>query len=72
MHLSECAGPAGQMPSHDQRADLDRQLAPMTGWATAQQLSVDEVVAEIGSGVDGKGPQLAQLLADATATTVVC
>jgi putative resolvase len=43
----------------------------MTQWATAQRLSVDEVVVEVGSGMNGKRPKLARLLADATATTVV-
>ena len=35
---------------HDQRADLDRQVARLTGWATTNGLSVDEVVVEVGSG----------------------
>lgn len=60
-----------RVSSHDQRADLDRQVARMTQWATAQALSVDEVVVEVGSGMNGKRRKLARLLADATATTVV-
>jgi putative resolvase len=60
-----------RVSSHDQRADLERQVARMTQWATAQRLSVDEVVVEVGSGMNGKRPKLARLLADATATTVV-
>ena len=60
-----------RVSSHDQRADLDRQVAAMTQWATAQALSVDEVVVEVGSGMNGKRPKLDRLLADATATTVV-
>ena len=43
----------------------------MTQWATAQGLSVDEVVTEVGSGVNGRRRKLARLLADTTATTVV-
>jgi len=43
----------------------------MTQWATGQRLSVDEVVVEVGSGMNGKRRKLARLLADATATTVV-
>ena len=56
---------------HDQRADLDRQVARLTGWATTNGLSVDEVVVEVGSGMNGKRRKLARLLADATAVTVV-
>jgi putative resolvase len=59
-----------RVPSNDQRADLDRQVARVTEWATAKQLLVDEVVVEVGSGVDGKRPKFARLLADATATVV--
>jgi putative resolvase len=34
--------------SHDQRADLDRQLARLTAWATEQNMTVGQVVAEVG------------------------
>ena len=60
-----------RVSSHDQRADLDRQVARLTGWATTNGLSVDEVVVEVGSGMNGKRRRLARLLADATAVTVV-
>src|SRR3984885_13728438 len=36
--------------SHDQRRDLDRQGARLTGWATANGHAVGEVVREVGSG----------------------
>ena len=39
-----------RVSSHDQRADLDRQVARVTTWATENALSVDEVVTEVGSG----------------------
>lgn len=60
-----------RVSSHDRRADLDRQVARLTGWATGEGLSVDEVVAEVGSGMNAKRPKLARLLADPTAATVV-
>jgi len=60
-----------RVSSHDQRRDLDRQVARLTAWATSQGLAVGEVVAEVGSGMNAKRPKLARLLADATATTVV-
>ena len=60
-----------RVSSHDQRSDLDRQVARLTGWATANGLSVDEVVVEIGSGMNGKRRKLQRVLADPTAQVVV-
>jgi predicted site-specific integrase-resolvase len=37
----------------DQRADIDRQVARLTEWATGQQLVVSRVVTEVGSVLDG-------------------
>jgi putative resolvase len=60
-----------RVSSHDQRADLDRQVARAAGWASGQQLPVDQVVTEVGSGLNGRRPKLARLLADAQVTTIV-
>lgn len=60
-----------RVSSHDQRADLDRQVARLTGWATQAGWSVDEVVVEVGSGMNGKRRKLTRVLADPTAATVV-
>jgi putative resolvase len=60
-----------RVSSHDQRSGLDRQVARLTEWATEHGLSVDEVVVEVGSGMNGKRRKLARLLADASAATVV-
>ena len=60
-----------RVSSHDQRSDLDRQVARLTAWATGQGMVVGEVVAEVGSAMNAKRRKLARLLADATATTVV-
>lgn len=65
--LVDVAKPTGEQPvvlyarvsSHDQRADLDRQLSRLTGWATANGFQVGQVVAEVGSGLGGKRPKLA-------------
>ena len=59
-----------RVSSHDQRSDLDRQVARLTEWATGQGMAVPEVAVEAGSGMNGKRRRLARLLADATATTV--
>ncbi len=60
-----------RVSSHDQRADLDRQLGRLAGWAMAQDLPVTLTVAEVGSGMNGARPKLRRLLADATVTTIV-
>lgn len=60
-----------RVSSHDHRLDLDRQVARVTRWATKQGLVVAEVVAEVGSGLNGRRAKLRRLLADPTATTIV-
>jgi len=60
-----------RVSSHDQRADLDRQVARAVGWASEHHLAVDEVVTEVGSGLNGRRPRLARLLADAQVATIV-
>jgi putative resolvase len=56
---------------HDQRADLDRQVARLTAWATGQGVSTAEVVTEVGAGVEGKRPKRRRLLADPQVTMIV-
>ena len=60
-----------RVSSHDQRPDLDRQIARVARWATQEGLQVAEVVAEVGAGLNGKRAKLRQLLADPQATTIV-
>ena len=60
-----------RVSSHDQRADLDRQVARLTEWATQNGMAVGEVVTEVGSGMNGKRRKLARLLSDPSATTIV-
>jgi len=60
-----------RVSSHDQRPDLDRQVARLVKWATAQGMVVSEVVTEVGSGMNGRRRGFAKLLADPTATTIV-
>ncbi len=60
-----------RVSSHQQRVELDRQVARVTQWATRQGLVVDEVVGEVGSGVNGKRPRLRRLLAEPQVTTIV-
>jgi predicted site-specific integrase-resolvase len=42
-----------RVSSADQKADLDRQVARVTAWATAEQIPVDKVVTEVGSALNG-------------------
>jgi putative transposase len=60
-----------RVSSHEQRADLDRQVARLTAWATGQGMVVAEVVTEVGAGVNGKRPRLRRLLADPQTTVIV-
>jgi putative resolvase len=46
-----------RVSSHDQRSDLDRQVARLTEWATSNGHGVGEVVCEVGSGLNGKRPR---------------
>jgi putative resolvase len=60
-----------RVAAHDQRADLDRQVARLTAWATGQGVAVAEVVTEVGSGLNGRRPRLKRLLADPQATVIM-
>jgi putative resolvase len=58
-----------RVSSHDQRADLDRQVARLSEWAAGRQ--VVRVEAEVGSGMNGSRPKLRRLLGDPQVGTVV-
>jgi putative resolvase len=60
-----------RVSSHDQRADLDRQVPWLTGWATSKGFTVGQVVCEVDSGLNGKRPKLARVLSDPSATVIV-
>jgi putative resolvase len=60
-----------RVSSHDQRHDLDRQVARLAEWATANGRAVGEVVTEVGSGLDGKRPKLRRILSDPSAGVLV-
>jgi putative resolvase len=70
------AGDAGRVvvyarvSSHDQRADLDRQVARVTEWATGNGHQVSEAVCEAGSGMDGNRPKLRRILPGPSATVI--
>ena len=60
-----------RVSSHDQRDDLEHQAGRVSLWASEHGPSVDEVVTEVGSGLDAKRPRLAGLLADASVARIV-
>ncbi|MDT5195028.1 MAG: putative resolvase [Mycobacterium sp.] len=62
---------SARVSSHDQRWDLDRAVARLTGWATEQGLGVGQVVCEVGSVLNGKRPKLARVLSDPDARVIV-
>ena len=60
-----------RVSSHNQRPDLDRQVARLSAWAAEQGVGVAEVVTEVGSGLNGHRPRLRRLLADPTVAMIV-
>jgi putative resolvase len=65
------AGLYARVSSHDQKTDLDRQVARLSQWAAQAGLPVVRVEAEIGSGMNGARPKARRLLADPRVTVVV-
>jgi predicted site-specific integrase-resolvase len=53
-----------RVSSAGQKSGLDPQVARVTGWATTEQMPVDEVVTEVGSGVSGHRRKFFALLGD--------
>ncbi len=60
-----------RVASSAQASDLDRQVVRLTAWATANGHTVDEVITEVGSGLNGRRRKLLRMLADPTITTIV-
>jgi putative resolvase len=60
-----------RVSSHDQRDDLDRQVARLTAWAAGAGGHVVRVEAEVGPGMNGSRAKVRRLLADPKVTAVV-
>jgi putative resolvase len=60
-----------RVSSADRKADLDRQVARVTEWATGQHLTVSRVVTEVGSALNGRRKKFLGLLRDPAVTTIV-
>jgi len=59
-----------RVSSADQRADLDRQVARVVAWATGHGHSVDQVVAEVGSALNGHRRKFLAPLRDQSIDTI--
>ena len=60
-----------RVSSNDQGEDLDRQVGRVTEWATRPGFRPDEVVKEIGSGLNSNLRKLRRLVADHTVRTIL-
>ncbi len=60
-----------RVSSHDQKADLDRQVARLAAWAAQAGQPVARIEAEVGSGMNGARSKARRLLADPRVGTVV-
>jgi predicted site-specific integrase-resolvase len=60
-----------RVSSADQKADLDAQVARVTAWATSNGYSVNQVVTEVGSALNGRRRKFLGLLRDPTVTTII-
>jgi predicted site-specific integrase-resolvase len=60
-----------RVSSADQKTDLDRQVARVTAWATAEQIPVDKVVTEVGSALNGHRRKFLALLRDPSVGRIV-
>jgi predicted site-specific integrase-resolvase len=60
-----------RLSSAGQKADLDRQVARVTAWATVDQIPVDKVVVEVGSALNGHRRKFLALLCDRSLGRIV-
>ena len=60
-----------RVSSADQKADLHRQVARVTAWASDEQIPVDKVVTEVGSASNGHRRTFLALLRDPSITRIV-
>ena len=60
-----------RVSSADQRESLGLQVARVVEWATSQGLSVDEVVTEVGSALNGARRKFLKVLSDPSASVIV-
>jgi putative resolvase len=72
--VGDSAGGVGlyaRVSSHDQREDLERQVARISDWAAKAGTHVVRVESEVGSGVNGARPEVRRLPAGPRVSVVV-
>jgi putative resolvase len=69
--LADGVGLYARVSSHEQRDDLDRQVARLASWAAQAGRRVVRVETEVGSGMSGTRSKLRRLLADPKVTIIV-
>jgi putative resolvase len=62
---------SARVSAGDQRTDLDRQVARVVSWATEHGYSVDQVVTEVGSALNGQSRTFLALLWDRSVDTIL-
>jgi predicted site-specific integrase-resolvase len=60
-----------RVSSADQKSYLDRQVSRVTTWATSNGYSIDSVVTEVGSALNGKRRKFLSMLRDPDVTTII-
>jgi putative resolvase len=60
-----------RVSSHDQKSDLNRQVARLSAFAAASGLTVASVVTEVDAGLNGARPKLTRLLRDPAISALV-
>lgn len=60
-----------RVSSSDQRPNLDAQVVRLTRFAVENKLSIEGVVTEVGSAMNGKRPKLLKLLRDQSVSVIV-
>lgn len=60
-----------RVSSHDQKGDLDGQVGRCAAYATEQNLQVDNIVTEIGSGLNDSRTKLLRLLSDPEVSVII-
>ncbi|WP_427006652.1 IS607 family transposase [Pseudarthrobacter sp. H2] len=60
-----------RVSSHEQKADLDRQMARLQAWADTTGLTVVRAESEVASGMNGARTKIRRLLADPAVKTII-
>ena len=68
---SKSAVITARVASVDQKSDLDRQVARVLTWATEHGYSIDRVVTEVGSALNGHRRKFLSLLKDPEVDTIL-